>query len=100
MGNAMRSMSAHDAKARFGQLLDAARIGPVAINKHGRAVAVVISKEEYDAIEAIKLEKLRLEVQKGIQSIEQGDFDEFGPAEIRQFGDSIKSRGRGRKKAK
>ena len=96
----MRSMSAHDAKARFGQLLDAARIGPVTINKHGRAVAVVISKDEFDALEAIKLEKLRLEVQKGIHSIEQGDFDEFGEAEIQQFGDSIKSKGRSRKKAK
>lgn len=96
----MRSMSAHDAKARFGQLLDAARTGPVTINKHGRAVAVVISKEEFDAIEAIKLEKLRSEVQKGIEAIERGDFVEFEQTEIRQFGDSIKSRGRGRKQAK
>jgi len=96
----MRSMSAHDAKARFGQLLDAARIGPVTINKHGRAVAVVISKEEFDAIEAIKLEKLRSEVQKGIQAIERGDFVELDDAEIQQFGDSIKSSGRDRKKAK
>ena len=96
----MRSMSAHDAKARFGQLLDAARTGPVTIKKHGRAVAVVISKEEFDAMEAVKLEKLRSEVQKGIQAIERGDFVEFEQAGIRQFGDSIKSRGRGRKKAK
>lgn len=96
----MRSMSAHDAKARFGQLLDAARIGPVTINKHGRAVAVVISKEEFDAIEAIKLEKLRSEVQKGIQAIERGDFVEFEQTEILRFGDSIKSRGRDRKQAK
>jgi len=72
----------------------------VTINKHGRAVAVVISKEEFDAIEAIKLEKLRSEVQKGIQAIERGDFVEFEQGEIQQFGDSIKSRGRGRKKAK
>ncbi len=96
----MRSMSAHDAKARFGQLLDAARTGPVTINKHGRAVAVVISKEEFDAIEAIKLENLRSEVQKGIEAIERDDFVEFEQAEIRQFGGSIKARGRGRKKAK
>jgi prevent-host-death family protein len=93
-------MSAHDAKARFGQLLDAARTGPVTINKHGRAVAVVISKEEYDAIEAIKIEKLRSEVQKGIEAIGRGDFVEFEQTEIRQFGDMIKSRGRGRQKTK
>ena len=93
----MRNMSAHDAKARFGQLLDAARVEPVTINKHGRAVAVVMSKEEFDSIEALKLEKLRSEVHKGIEAIERGDFVEIGKDEILQFGDSIKTKGRGRK---
>ena len=50
----MRSMSAHDAKDRFGQLLEAARSGPVTIEKHGREVAVLISKEEFDALQAVK----------------------------------------------
>jgi prevent-host-death family protein len=95
----MRSMSAHDAKARFGQLLDAARVAPVTINKHGRAVAVVMSKEEFDSIEALKLEKLRSEVQKGLQAIERGDYVEIERSEIRQFGDSIKSEGRSNKTA-
>jgi len=90
-------MSAHDAKARFGQLLDAARVEPVTINKHGRAVAVVMSKEEFDSIEALKLEKLRSEVHKGIEAIERGDFVEIGKDEILQFGDSIKTKDRGRK---
>ncbi len=96
----MRSLSAHDAKARFGQLLDAARIGPVTINKHGQAVAVVISKEEFDALEATKLEKLRSEIHKGIQAIERGDFVEFEQTEIRQLGDSIKSSSRDSMNAK
>ena len=80
--------------------MDAARVEPVTIEKHGRAVAVVMSKEEFGAIEAIKLEKLRSEVQKGIQAIERGDFVEVEKAELRQFGDSIKAEGRRRKKAK
>jgi len=93
----MRSMSAHDAKARFGQLLDAARTGPVTIKKHGRAVAVLMSKEEFDSVEALKLENLRSEVQKGIQAIERGDFFEVEIKEILKFGDSIKKQGRTRK---
>jgi len=93
----MQSMSAHDAKARFGQLLDTARLEPVTINKHGRAVAVVISKEEFDAIEAIKLEHLRTEIQKGIDAIERGEFVEITKQELRQVGDSIKAEGRRRK---
>jgi len=93
----MRSMSAHDAKARFGQLLDAARAAPVTIKKHGRAVAVVMSKEEFDSFEALRLENLRSEVNKGIQAIERGDFIEIENKEILQFGDSIKAQGRTRK---
>ncbi len=50
----MLKFTAHDAKARFGTLIDAARREPVTIEKHGRAVAVVISKEEFDEIEAME----------------------------------------------
>ncbi len=75
-------------------------MGPVTINKHGRAVAVVISKEEFDAIEAVRLERLRSEIQKDIQAIERGDLVEFELTGIRQFGNSIKSRGRDCKNAK
>lgn len=49
----MQNISAHDAKSRFGQLLDTARREPVVIERHGRAVAVVVSKEEYDALNDI-----------------------------------------------
>lgn len=43
----MKSMSAKDAKNGFGLLLDTARAEPVTIEKHGRAVVVVVSVEEY-----------------------------------------------------
>ncbi len=50
----MQPVSARDAKARFGALLDTARREPVVIERHGWAVAVVRSKEEYDALNDIK----------------------------------------------
>ncbi|MBK1702880.1 type II toxin-antitoxin system Phd/YefM family antitoxin [Thiococcus pfennigii] len=50
----MQNISAHDAKARFGQLLDTARREPVVIERHDRAVAVVLSKEEYDELNDIR----------------------------------------------
>jgi len=96
----MRSMSAHDAKARFGQLLDAARSEPVMIEKHGRGVAVLVSKEEFDALQQVKLQQLRSEIQIGLDAIESGDFMEIDAAEIRQFTESIKSAGRARKSGK
>lgn len=46
----MKSMSAKEAKNGFGRLLDTARAEPVTIEKHGRAVVVVLSTEEYERL--------------------------------------------------
>jgi len=46
----MKSMAARDAKNGFGLLLDTARAEPVAIEKHGRRVVVVLSAEEYERL--------------------------------------------------
>ena len=77
----MQRFSAHDAKARFGALLDTARREPVTIEKHGRAVAVILSKEDFDAIEDLRLEHLRSELRVGLDASAAGDVlevDEFG----------------------
>jgi len=46
----MKSMSAKDAKNGFGLLLDTARAEPVTIEKHGRAVVVVLAIETYEQL--------------------------------------------------
>ncbi len=89
----MQSISAHDAKARFGQLLDAARREPVTIEKHGRAVAVVMSKEDFDDIEAMKLERLRAEVQIGIEASRAGDTIEVDASDLDDFIEKVMTRG-------
>jgi prevent-host-death family protein len=48
----MKSISAKDAKNGFGRLIDTARAEPVTIEKHGRAVVVVLSVEEYERLVA------------------------------------------------
>lgn len=96
----MRSVSAHDAKARFGQLLEAARNGPVTIEKHGREVAVLISKEEFDALQTVKLQHLRVEVQKGLDDLEAGRFMELEAAALKDFGGAIKKAARKQARAK
>ncbi|MBM3584796.1 MAG: type II toxin-antitoxin system Phd/YefM family antitoxin [Alphaproteobacteria bacterium] len=50
----MKSVAAKQAKDEFGRLLDLARSEPVRIEKHGRPVAVVLSTEEYERLEAIE----------------------------------------------
>jgi prevent-host-death family protein len=46
----MKSLTASEAKNRFGMLLDWARREPVLIEKQGRQVAVVLSLEEYQRL--------------------------------------------------
>lgn len=53
----MRSISAKDAKYGFGRLIDTARAEPVTVEKHGRAVVVVLAIEEYERLKAIELER-------------------------------------------
>ena len=48
----MQFMSARDAKNSFGKLIDMARAEPVAIEKHGRTVVVVLSIESYEMLRA------------------------------------------------
>ena len=50
----MQSMSAADAERGFGELLDRARREPVVITEEGREVAVVLSKEEFERLEALE----------------------------------------------
>ena len=92
----MQTMSAHEAKARFGQLLDTARTEPVMIEKHGRPVAVLVSKQEFDDIQAMKLEQLRAEVQRGVNAIERGDFTEYDEADLEQLSGRISTEARKR----
>lgn len=48
-----RTLSAREAKNRFGYLIDMARQEPISIEKHGRPVVVVISIEDYERMVAV-----------------------------------------------
>ncbi|MDJ0391587.1 type II toxin-antitoxin system prevent-host-death family antitoxin [Roseomonas sp. E05] len=49
----MVRLTAKEAKYRFGRLIDMARFGLVTIEKHGRAVVVVVAVEEYERLKSI-----------------------------------------------
>lgn len=55
----MDALSANEAKTHFGDMLLKAQRAPVQINKNGKPVAVVISVEDYESIEALKLRLLQ-----------------------------------------
>lgn len=50
----MQHISARDAKNGFGRLIDTARAEPVAIEKHGRPVVVVMAVEEYERLKGLE----------------------------------------------
>jgi prevent-host-death family protein len=62
----MERMSARDAKNGFGKLIDLARAEPVAIEKYGRSVVVVLAVEEYERLSRkVAKQRSRAEPMKG-----------------------------------
>ena len=53
----MKKVSAKDAKYHFGRLIDTARAEPVIVEKHGRAVVVVLAVEEYERLKVIEMDR-------------------------------------------
>jgi prevent-host-death family protein len=70
-GVEMQHMSARDAKNSFGKLIDIARAEPVAVEKHGRAVVVVISVESYRLLSSgsLKQTSAKATIEDGDQSM-------------------------------
>ena len=58
----MKSIAAKDAKNHFGEMLDTVQREPLIIEKHGRAVAVVMSAQDY---QQMKPERLRAKLAVG-----------------------------------
>ena len=67
-----KSMPAVQAKTNFGALLDSVQREPVTISKNGRPVAVIMSMQEYEVHEELKLERLRHEIRKGLDGLDSG----------------------------
>lgn len=69
----MDTLSANEAKTQFGDMLLRAQRAPVQINKNGKPVAVVISMDEYENIEALKLRLLQARAAQAKVDIEAGN---------------------------
>jgi prevent-host-death family protein len=78
----MRTMSAKDAKNRFGELLLEAQREPVTIERNGRPVAVVLSFEDHAELERLKLDWLRAAVAEAEADASLGRVRPFGPEVI------------------
>lgn len=55
----MLSLTANNAKTKFGEMLISVQREPIEIVKNGTPVAVVVSSEEYNRIEDLKMELVK-----------------------------------------
>lgn len=55
----MKALTANEAKTHFGEMLLKVQQAPVQINKNGKPVAVLVSFEEFENIEALKIRFLQ-----------------------------------------
>jgi prevent-host-death family protein len=55
----MITMTANDAKTRFGELLDQAQREPVRVMRHNRLAGVVVSAKDYAAMRAFYANRLQ-----------------------------------------
>lgn len=82
----MQTMTAAEAKQKFGQLMDKAQRGPVAITKHGRRVGVFMA-DDCDRLASYKPQHtLEESLKRASQDIEAGRTFTAGDvfAEIRE----------------
>ena len=63
------TFTAKEAKNNFGRLLDEARQFPVAIEKNGRRVAVLMSVEKYNASEAFHKKQTPNDIKREYQKL-------------------------------
>ena len=72
----MESLTANKAKTHFGEMLMKVQNAPVQIDKNGKPVAVVVSIEDYEASENLKLQMLKQRIQHAEHEIENGLYDD------------------------
>ena len=72
----METLSASDARREFGEVLLKAQKGPVGINRHGKPVAVMVSAETFDELQAVQRAALQQAIDDGMADIKAGNIVE------------------------
>ena len=72
----METLSASDAKREFGEVLLKAQKGPVGINRNGKPVAVMVSAETFDELQAVQRAALQQAIDDGMADIKAGNIVE------------------------
>jgi len=60
----MQTVTANEAKTRFGELIDRVQREPVQVTRRNRVVGVVVSAEDYQGMRAFYVDRLRRTMQE------------------------------------
>ncbi|MCT4703295.1 type II toxin-antitoxin system Phd/YefM family antitoxin [Enterobacteriaceae bacterium H20N1] len=72
----MLSFTANQAKTQFGEMIAKAQREPVSITKNGKPSVVVMSVDDYNELEALKLQLLRDRLAHSIAQAQAGQLHE------------------------
>ena len=72
----MDTLSANEAKTHFGDMLLKVQRAPIQINRNGKPVAVVISAEDYQNIETLKLRLLQSRARQANMDAAEGNLQD------------------------
>jgi len=60
----MQTVTANEAKTRFGELIDRVQREPVQVTRHNRVVSVMVSAEDYQGMRAFYVDRLQRSMQE------------------------------------
>lgn len=72
----METLTANQAKTQFGDLLLKVQRSPVEISRNGKPVAVMISADDYMAMESLKMELLRQSLKRSLADLDAGQLQD------------------------
>jgi prevent-host-death family protein len=72
----METLTANEARIKFGELLIKSQKAPVQITRSGKPLSVMISAENYEYMEAIKMRYLKEELNKSLEDVAAGRVED------------------------
>jgi prevent-host-death family protein len=68
----LETLTAQEARVRFGDLLLKSQKGPVQITRSGKPISVIMSAEDYETLEAMKMDHLKDKLARAQNDIDNG----------------------------
>jgi len=72
----MEIFTANEAKNRFGEVLLKSQKAPVQVTRSGKPVAMIVSIDDYNTMEELKLRYVREHIQEALEDIKSSNFED------------------------